>query len=90
MLKEKVEPRTKSEGLAADWFIGMTEDEIKSFEELLRNSDVQFDPLKKILEKRFNESLDKETDVTKAGWERLVLHGYGYRKALKDIYKLLP
>lgn len=90
MLKESVAPRQEAKNLASDWFIGMDEKQRKSFEELLRNSDVQFDPLKVILKKRFEESLDKETDVTTSGWERLVLHGKGYRQALRDVYKLLP
>jgi hypothetical protein len=90
LLKAKVQPRKEQKNLASDWFIGKTEEERTSFAELLRNSNVQFDPLKEILGKKFDESLDKETDVTQPGWERVVLHGQGYRQALKEVYKLLP
>lgn len=90
MLKESVEPRKERTTLASEWFTGLSEDEKKSFKELLLNSNVQFEPLKRILQTRFDGSLEKEADVTKNGWERQVLHGQGYRQALKDIYKLLP
>ena len=91
MLDHSVDDEKKGKGLDSKWFVeDTTKDDKKKTEEVLRNSTLQFRLLKHILRDMFNEKRFKYSDLDKVNLEERYIYLEGYRKALQDVYRILP
>jgi len=91
MLDQSVDDLDKGKTLDSRWFTEDKDTEAKErLEQTLRNSTLQFRLLKKILEEIFNEKRFKYADLDKPNLEDRYIYLEGYRRALQDIYRILP
>jgi hypothetical protein len=78
------------EGIATIWLRGLDADKKKEVVELLLRSTVQFDLLRNALEELYRAAQQVEDDITSPNWHLVAARQAGYKKALRDIHKLLP
>lgn len=74
--------------LLAIWLQG-EEDKAKVTQTLL-NSGFQFDRLRRILRQLYREAQHKSEDITSENWKDALPYHMGYKKALRDVYRLIP
>jgi hypothetical protein len=80
----------ENKGLPGDWLRGMGEQERRNFAELLKGSPRQFEKLAELIKTRYRESVLRTHDMANPNWMFVLAREEGYRKALVDLYKLIP
>ena len=58
--------------------------------QMLRNSVTQFDKLRRILKQMYREAQAKEENFGAPNWRDHAAYQLGYKKALRDVYRLIP
>lgn len=67
-----------------------TDEERNEIASTLKNSGYQFDKLRDILRGMYREAQGRQEHVSNPGWRDAVAYELGYKKALRDVYRLLP
>lgn len=70
--------------IATAWTHGLDESSKKDMIDVLRNSTIQFDGLRKILEKLYRECILRQESKGRYEFE------LGYNRAIRDVYRLIP
>lgn len=70
--------------IATAWTRGLDESKKKDMIDVLRNSNIQFDALRKILEKLYRECILRQENGARYEFE------LGYNRAIRDVYRLIP
>lgn len=77
--------------LVSLWTQGATSDEERGeIARTLMNSGYQFDRLKIILKGMYREAQSRGEHVSSPNWRDSAAYELGYKKALRDVYRLLP
>jgi len=80
-----------SSGLSTMWLRGQkSQADKEALRKLLEHSDTQFSTLRSILEAMWREADTRTTDISNPNWKDVVAFETGYKKALLDVYKLVP
>lgn len=78
-------------GLVGLWTQGAKDDdERKEIATTLMNSGYQFDRLRNILKGMYREAQAREEKISNPNWRDTAAYELGYKKALRDIYRLIP
>jgi hypothetical protein len=86
-LKPKWERPTN---IQVDWFSGLNEEQRLVLNRQLTTNQELFDALRSILERRFDSADIGEYQFDSPAFQERLIFSQGYKKALKDIYRLLP
>lgn len=83
----------KTDAVNQAWFRadgGGTETEREELREILLNSGRLFGNLTRLLVERYQAATRKEIDFSQPNWQERQLFLAGYKKALQDVYRLVP
>lgn len=93
LLKEEMDVLMERDNvpLVGLWTKGATSDEERNeIATTLLNSGYQFDKLRSILKGMYREAQAREEKVSNPNWRDTAAYELGYKKALRDVYRLLP
>jgi hypothetical protein len=77
-------------GLSSLWTQGVTGDEKEKRVQTLMNSGYQFDLLRDILESMYRKAALDAEQIDSPYWKDRAAFQLGYKKALRDIYHIIP
>jgi hypothetical protein len=93
LLKEEMDVLMERDNipLVGLWTQGAdTDEERGEIARTLMNSGYQFDRLRNILKAMYREAQSREEKVSNPNWRDTAAYELGYKKALRDVYRLLP
>ena len=93
LLKEEMDVLMERDNipLVGLWTQGAdTDEERGEIARTLMNSGYQFDRLRNILKGMYREAQSREEKVSTPNWRDTAAYELGYKKALRDVYRLLP
>jgi hypothetical protein len=67
-----------------------TQEDKQKSAQTLRNSGWQFDRMKRILKQMYREAQGREENFNSPNWRDHAAFQLGYKKALRDVYRLIP
>lgn len=78
-------------GLKSMWLEeAKTKEEKEELRKLLLNSDIQFRSMERVLRRFYREANARQEDFGTPNWEYRNAFEMGYKKALRDLMKVLP
>ena len=78
-------------GLTSLWTKDATDDEERvKIATTLKNSGYQFDKLRDILKGMYREAQKRQEHISNPNWRDAAAYELGYKKALRDVYRLIP
>jgi hypothetical protein len=92
LLNDELDLLTEEDKIAMSslWLAGEAPEKREEVINTLRNSGYQFDKLRVILRRMYREAQKREEAIEAPNWRDRAAYNMGYKKALRDIYALIP